>query len=130
MRTILQSRNMRLARCAYGRILATRLSLLAAKNRCKTLMTVEIELKFIATPAAIAELPAQLARFNSEHTAPLKLTNIYFETAENYLRSHDIGLRIRGFDDQYEMTIKTGGKVLAGLHQRPEYNVELKKPDR
>ena len=94
----------------------------------KTLMTVEIELKFIATPAAIAELPAQLARFNSEHTAPSKLTNIYFETAENYLRSHDIGLRIRGFDDQYEMTIKTGGKVLAGLHQRPEYNVELKKP--
>lgn len=94
----------------------------------KTHMTVEIELKFIATPAAIAELPSQLAGFNSEHTAPSKLTNIYFETADNYLRSHDIGLRIRGFDDQYEMTIKTGGKVVGGLHQRPEYNVELKKP--
>ena len=42
----------------------------------KTLMTVEIELKFIATPATIAELPAQLARFTTEHTAPSKLTNI------------------------------------------------------
>jgi len=91
-------------------------------------MTVEIELKFIATAAAIAELPDQLAQFDSEHSAPQKLTNIYYETADNWMRSHDMGLRIRGFDDQYEMTIKTAGSVVGGLHQRPEYNVELKKP--
>lgn len=91
-------------------------------------MTVEIELKFIATAAAIAELPEQLAQFSSEHSAPQKLTNIYYETADNWMRSHDMGLRIRGFDDQYEMTIKTAGSVVGGLHQRPEYNVELKKP--
>ena len=91
-------------------------------------MTVEIELKFIATAAAIAELPDQLAQFKSEHAAPQKLTNIYYETADNWMRKHDMGLRIRGFDDQYEMTIKTAGSVVGGLHQRPEYNVELKKP--
>lgn len=91
-------------------------------------MTVEIELKFIATAAAIAELPEQLAQFSSVHSAPQKLTNIYYETADNWMRSHDMGLRIRGFDDQYEMTIKTAGSVVGGLHQRPEYNVELKKP--
>ena len=91
-------------------------------------MTVEIELKFIATAAAIAELPEQLAQFSSQHSAPQKLTNIYYETADNWMRSHDMGLRIRGFDDQYEMTIKTAGSVVGGLHQRPEYNVELKKP--
>ena len=63
-------------------------------------MTVEIELKFIATAAAIAELPDQLAQFKSEHAAPQKLTNIYYETADNWMRKHDMGLRIRGFDDQ------------------------------
>ena len=87
-------------------------------------MTVEIELKFIATPAAIAELPSQLAGFDSEHTAPSKLTNIYLETADNFLRSHDMGLRIRGFDDQYEMTIKTAGKVVGGPHPRPQHKVK------
>lgn len=91
-------------------------------------MTVEIELKFIATAAAIAELPEQLAQFDCVHTAPQKLTNTYYETADNWMRNHDMGLRIRGFDDQYEMTIKTAGSVVGGLHQRPEYNVELKKP--
>lgn len=92
-------------------------------------MTVEIELKFIATPAAIAELPSQLDSLSSVHSAPQKLTNIYYETAENTLRSQGMGLRIRGFDDQYEMTIKTEGTVTGGLHQRPEYNVSLSQPE-
>lgn len=89
------------------------------------IMTVEIELKFIATPAAIAALPAQIASWQSQHSAPQTLTNIYFETADNRLRQHDIGLRIRGYDGRYEMTVKTGGKVVGGLHQRPEYNVDI-----
>lgn len=92
-------------------------------------MTIEIELKFIASPAAIAELPSLLASLTRVHSAPQKLTNIYYETADNTLRAMDMGLRIRGFDDQYEMTIKTAGTVVAGLHQRPEYNVALKKPE-
>lgn len=92
-------------------------------------MTLEIELKFIASPAAIAELPTQLSAFTCQHSAPQKLTNIYYETADNRLRKLDMGLRIRGFDECYEMTIKTAGKVIAGLHQRPEYNVALDKPE-
>jgi triphosphatase len=91
-------------------------------------MTIEIELKFIATPEAIAALPEKLAGFACQHFAPQKLTNIYYETADNFLRSHDIGLRIRGFDEHYEMTIKTAGKVIGGVHQRPEYNVALNQP--
>jgi triphosphatase len=92
-------------------------------------MTVEIELKFIATPDAVAALPQQLAAWPNQHSAPQKLTNIYFETADNFLRGQDMGLRIRGFDDSYEMTIKTAGKVVAGLHQRPEYNVAIATPE-
>ncbi|MFV8766461.1 inorganic triphosphatase, partial [Yersinia enterocolitica] len=88
-------------------------------------MTVEIELKFIATPAAIAALPERITSWQSQHSAPQTLTNIYFETADHRLRQHDIGLRIRGYDGRYEMTVKTGGKVVGGLHQRPEYNVDI-----
>ncbi|WP_156294475.1 inorganic triphosphatase [Serratia oryzae] len=91
-------------------------------------MSVEIELKFIVSPEAIAGLPARLAAWPHQHSAPQELTNIYFETADNFLRSHDMGLRIRGFDDSYEMTIKTAGSVVGGLHQRPEYNVAISKP--
>ncbi|VDZ57323.1 Uncharacterized conserved protein [Serratia odorifera] len=92
-------------------------------------MTVEIELKFIATPAAVAALPAQLAAWPHQHSAPQRLTNIYFETDDNFLRRHDMGLRIRGFDERFEMTIKTAGSVVAGLHQRPEYNVAIAAPE-
>lgn len=92
-------------------------------------MTVEIELKFIATPEAVAALPQRLAVWPHQHTAPQKLTNIYYETADNFLRGQDMGLRIRGFDDSYEMTIKTAGKERGGLHQRPEYNVAIVAPE-
>ncbi|WP_445375613.1 CYTH domain-containing protein [Photorhabdus tasmaniensis] len=92
-------------------------------------MSVEIELKLTAKPRAIPVIRQQLLLFPHHYFAPQKLTNIYFETAENQLRGLDMGLRIRGFDDQYEMTIKTAGKVIGGLHQRPEYNVPLSKPE-
>lgn len=92
-------------------------------------MTIEIEIKFIATPETAEKLPEFLAKWPCEHTAPTKLTNIYFETAHHQLRSWDMGLRIRGFDDRYEMTLKAAGQTVGGLHQRPEYNVALEKPE-
>lgn len=91
------------------------------------IMTVEIELKFIASPAAIADLPATLSGLTFQHVAPQTLTNIYYETPDNTLRNYNFGLRIRGYDDQYEMTLKIGGKVTGGLYQRPEYNIPLQE---
>ncbi|MGE9550324.1 inorganic triphosphatase [Erwinia amylovora] len=91
-------------------------------------MTIEIELKFIATPEGAEKLPAALAGWPHQHTAPLGLTNIYFETADGQLRSWDMGLRIRGFGDSYEMTLKAAGQTVGGLHQRPEYNVPVAEP--
>lgn len=89
-------------------------------------MNVEIELKFIATPEVAEQLSQRLAPWPNVHTAAQKLTNIYYETADNTLRSYDMGLRIRGYGDRYEMTLKTAGKTVGGLHQRPEFNVDLK----
>ncbi|RCK89001.1 CYTH domain-containing protein, partial [Klebsiella pneumoniae] len=58
-----------------------------------------------------------------------QLLNIYYETADNWLRRHDMGLRIRGDQGRYEMTLKIAGRVVGGLHQRPEYNIPLDKPE-
>lgn len=90
-------------------------------------MTIETELKFIATSNAVEKLAATLAAWPHQYQAPRELTNVYFETDNNQLRRWDMGLRIRGVDKRYEMTLKGGGKTLGGLHQRREYNVALDK---
>ncbi|MBC8952577.1 inorganic triphosphatase [Xenorhabdus sp. PB62.4] len=91
--------------------------------------SVEIELKLSVKPDAISAVRQQLFQLPHQHTSPKHLTNIYFETPDNKLRRWDMGLRIRGFDGHYEMTIKTAGKVIGGLHQRPEFNVPLHHPE-
>ncbi len=91
-------------------------------------MTTEIELKFIATPQTAVKLAATLSQWPHQHEAARELTNIYYETSDNQLRRWDMGLRIRGVDQRYEMTLKTAGNTLGGLHQRPEYNVDLTQP--
>jgi len=91
-------------------------------------MTIEIELKFIATSQAAGKLAERLSTLPHQHQAARELTNIYFETDDNQLRRWDMGLRIRGVDQRYEMTLKAAGQTLGGLHQRPEYNVDLSEP--
>ncbi|RLM24269.1 adenylate cyclase [Brenneria alni] len=97
-------------------------------------MREEIELKFIVHPESVDSLRKQLSDWrseysHSEHLRPQRLTNIYYETADNFLRRQGIGLRIRGENERYEMTVKTAGKVVGGLHQHPEYNVALEKAE-
>lgn len=91
-------------------------------------MTIEIELKFIATAVTAKQLPTILAAWPHQHQPARRLTNTYFETADNQLRCWDMGLRIRGDGDHYEMTLKTAGNTVGGLYQRPEYNIELTQP--
>lgn len=88
-------------------------------------MTIEIELKFLIDPDQIDAIKKQLALYPHRYTSPTMLTNHYYETADNQLRGWDMGLRVRGKDGHYEMTLKTAGQEIGGLHQRPEYNVPL-----
>jgi triphosphatase len=90
-------------------------------------MNMEIELKLLAPENArqlieshfLPELTAQVT------TSEAMLFNQYFDTPQRLLRKHDIGLRIRANNQQYEQTLKTAGSTVGGLHQRPEYNVPL-----
>ena len=97
-----------------------------------TKMMTEIELKYLI-PAnhedndlVVDKITALLNTQNITFTLDKKqLSNDYFDNTELALRTMDIGLRIRGVDHAYEQTVKTAGKVVGCLHQRPEYNVDL-----
>ncbi|AUI85256.1 inorganic triphosphatase [Vibrio azureus] len=90
-------------------------------------METEIELKFFVSPEFSETLKAKIAEKKVLQHSCRDLGNIYFDTADEWLRKHDIGLRIRRFDDVFVQTVKTAGRVVAGLHQRPEYNAEHTK---
>lgn len=69
-------------------------------------MAQEIELKFIVEKDSVDALRQHLHTLSGEHHEPVPLLNIYYETPDNWLRSHDMGLRIRGANGRYEMTMK------------------------
>lgn len=99
-------------------------------------MNTEIELKFLVkfddlvgeTASKITELLiAKKYKFIEDKK---ELTNRYFDTNDLNLRCHDMGLRVRSNIDnlkheRIEQTIKTAGRVIGGLHQRPEFNVTI-----
>ncbi|MBL4822780.1 MAG: CYTH domain-containing protein [Colwellia sp.] len=99
-------------------------------------MTIEIELKYLLAAnhedndAVVDKITAMLAAQNSTFTLGQKqLKNNYYDNKDLALRKMDIGLRIRAVEQAveqaYEQTIKTAGKVVGCMHQRPEYNVAL-----
>lgn len=90
-----------------------------------TTMDTEIELKFFVSPDITTSLTKKLEEYKILQQSSRYLSNTYFDTSDHQLRALDAGLRIRHFDDVYVQTLKTSGRVVAGLHQRPEFNNEL-----
>jgi inorganic triphosphatase YgiF len=58
-------------------------------------------------------------------------TGTYFDTPELLLRRHEAGLRVRRTGNEYIQTLKAGGGVSGGLHQRNEWEslVAGEQPD-
>ncbi|MGR5079338.1 CYTH and CHAD domain-containing protein [Photobacterium swingsii] len=92
-------------------------------------METEIELKFFVSPEFSSQLLSKISQAKILQQSSRMLGNIYFDTPDQILRQHDIGLRVRRFDDVFVQTLKTAGRVVAGLHQRPEYNAETNGTD-
>ena len=89
-------------------------------------METEIEIKLFVSENAEKSLhqlveQLQIKAVHQQH----RLANTYFDTADRQLRQWDMGLRVRRSEQHVEQTLKTRGKVIAGLHQRPEYNVPI-----
>ena len=66
-------------------------------------MAQEIELKFIVNHSAVEALRDHLNTLGGEHHDPVQLLNIYYETPDNWLRGHDMGLRIRSEEHTSEL---------------------------
>lgn len=89
-------------------------------------MEAEIELKLFFLPEYKDSLIQALNnRFPHSIRDDAQLSNGYFDTPDMQLRHWDMGLRVRGRNGKREQTIKTAGKVVGGIHTRPEYNVDI-----
>jgi triphosphatase len=53
-----------------------------------------------------------------------RLQNTYYDTADYRLRERGIAVRLRQVGGKWLQTIKTEGRVTAGLHERPEWESE------
>lgn len=86
----------------------------------------EIEIKLIVS-SDIKEILTDLSKKQDVKIVnqQFELENIYFDTPDKKLRQWDMGLRVRVNDTHIEQTIKTAGEVIGGLHQRPEYNIDI-----
>ncbi|MEW6990886.1 CYTH domain-containing protein [Colwelliaceae bacterium 6441] len=93
-------------------------------------MSTEIELKYLTISEDVSnKVFTILKNRNLSFTHEVKkLSNCYYDTADLTLRHLDMGLRVRVSGEHIEQTIKTAGVVVGGLHQRPEYNVDIDVP--
>ncbi|WP_341501892.1 CYTH domain-containing protein [Gallaecimonas sp. GXIMD4217] len=86
----------------------------------------EIKLSFSDAVDPLAWLEPVLAGLKVESEgSPRQLRNRYFDTDDRQLKAWGMGLRIRQAGEHREQTLKTAGTGVAGLSQRPEYNLPL-----
>lgn len=88
-------------------------------------MNSEIELKFYAPDDCVDALQHILDEFSILQHEVRHLRSVYFDTAERHLRRWRMGLRIRTGDEQNVQTLKTAGRNVGGLHDRPEFNIVI-----
>lgn len=96
-------------------------------------MQTEIELKLLIDRSDTDRLQAHPLLKSACKSGPQKqkLHSIYFDTPELDLTRLKIALRLRLVGTQWIQTVKGGGKVEGGLHQRQEWEVPVAdgKPD-
>ncbi|MBI3249903.1 MAG: CYTH domain-containing protein [Deltaproteobacteria bacterium] len=82
----------------------------------------EIELKLLIAPADIPRLQRHpLLKALTQRKLPTqRLLSIYYDTPELTLHRHRIAVRLRRVGRQWLQTVKTAGRVVAGLHERLE----------
>jgi inorganic triphosphatase YgiF len=90
-------------------------------------MAVETELKLRIAPEQLARLKRHALLKAHQVTRPTtrRLYNIYYDTPKLELHNSEMALRLRHVGRQWLQTLKGGGSVQAGLHQRNEWEVPL-----
>lgn len=86
-------------------------------------MSIETELKLHIAPEHMQRLKRHvwLLSLSATRARTQKLYSIYYDTNDLELRQHAMALRLRRMGKQFVQTLKGGGQVSAGLHQRNEW---------
>ncbi len=90
-------------------------------------MIVETELKLHISPEHLQKLKRHpwLRSFSTSRAQTQKLYSIYYDTPDLELRKQAMALRLRRVGKQWIQTLKGGGQVSAGLHQRNEWETPV-----
>jgi inorganic triphosphatase YgiF len=88
---------------------------------------VETELKLHISPEHLQQLKGHpfIRSLSSGRASTQKLFSIYYDSAALELRQHAMALRLRRVGKQWIQTLKGGGEVSAGLHQRNEWETPV-----
>ncbi|MDD2721686.1 MAG: CHAD domain-containing protein [Gallionella sp.] len=90
-------------------------------------MTTETELKLRITPEDMGRLKRHALLKTHQVAKPVTrhLHNIYFDTPELDLNRREMALRLRLAGGRWLQTLKGGGSIRGGLHQRNEWEVPV-----
>ncbi len=91
----------------------------------------EIELKIMLWKENIPLIKTWISQQTILSQETEILGNTYYDSPSLYFAKNKMGLRVRNKNQQFELTLKTKGEIVGGLHIRPEYNLPLEneKPD-
>jgi len=92
-------------------------------------MAVETELKLRISPEQLARLKRHplLRKHQISRPVTRRLYNIYYDTPKLELHKSAMALRLRRSGRQWLQTLKGGGSVKAGLHQRNEWEIPVSR---
>ncbi len=92
-------------------------------------MPTETELKLRLPADCVVRLQRSPLLKSSSVSRPVtqKLYSVYYDTPDFDLKRHGIALRLRRSGRSWVQTIKGGGSVMAGLHQRDEWEAPVLK---
>ena len=93
-------------------------------------MAIETELKLRIAPEQLAKLKRHPLLKAHQLTRPVtrRLYNIYYDTPKLELHQSGMALRLRRSGRQWLQTLKGGGSVQGGLHQRNEWEMPVSGP--
>ncbi len=90
-------------------------------------MSVEKELKLRIAPEHLNRLKRHplLKSLSTARATTRRLHNIYYDTPDLKLHQRAMALRLRRIGRQWLQTMKSGGEVQAGMHQRNEWETPV-----